>query len=424
MKYSQLFGKTVKSARSDFKASSHRLLYKGGFIRQISAGRYAFLPLGFRVWQKIYNVIKEEMDKLGAQQLVTPTLHPIEFWKKTNRDKAFGEEMMVVKDNHGAEFAIGGTAEGMMVELVKKFSPSYRDLPIIIYQFSNKFRDEKRPRGGLLRVREFMMKDAYSFTATEEDSLKIYKQFYDAYLRIAGKFDIKAVPALSVSGAIGGDYNHEFMVPSEAGEGVFYRCKSCKEAWTEDYVLESGKWRVEGGKLKNKEKNKSIKCLRCKNEMIRKRAVEWGHVFKQDHFYTKAHEGYFVDENGEKKLMWMGAYGIGVGRSMATIVETHCDKKGILWPESVSPFAAHLIGLDRTDRTDKIYKDLQKAGVEVLWDDREDTSPGEKFADADLIGCPVRLVVSEKTGEKIEYKRRDSDKTELLTIDILLKRLA
>lgn len=415
MRYSQLFGKTVKSVPSDIRATSHRLLYKGGFIRQIAAGRYAFLPLGYRVWSKIYQIIKEEMDSIGAQQLVTPTLHPIEFWRKTARDEAFGEEMMAVKDHHGATFAIGGTAEGLMVELVKKFKPSYRDLPIIIYQFSSKFRDEKRPRGGLLRVREFMMKDAYSFAATEEEALKIYEQFYQAYENIAKRFDFKAVPAISVSGAIGGDYNHEFMVPAENGEGIFFQCATCNKAYTEDY-------------MKEKHASKLDHCPRCKEEMKKIAAIEWGHVFKQDLFYTEPHKGYFIGKDGKEKPMWMGAYGIGIGRSMATIVETHNDQQGIIWPESVAPYQAQLIDVGDSrseirEETEKVYNQLLKNGIEVLWDEREDVSAGEKFTDADLIGIPVRLVVSEKTGGKIEYKRRDFNKTELLTVEQLLKRL-
>src|SRR3989344_6583842 len=212
MKYSQLFGKTVKSTPSEIKSTSHKLLYKGGFIRQISAGRYALLPLGFLVWQKIYQIIRKEMNLLGAMQITTSILHPIELWKATNRDKAFGEEMLIVKDHQDAIFAIGATAEGLMVELIKKFKPSYRDLPIVIYQFSEKFRDEKRPRGGLLRLREFMMKDAYSFHATEKDLLSWYGKFYKTYENILEKLDLKAIPVLADSGANGGGHKNTIFI--------------------------------------------------------------------------------------------------------------------------------------------------------------------------------------------------------------------
>jgi prolyl-tRNA synthetase len=414
MRYSQLFGKTTKTPEKDMTSTSHKLLYRGGFIRQISAGRYAFTPLGYRVWKKIYAIIQKEMDDMGVSQMVTPTLHPLDFWQKTNRDKAFGEEMMIVDDHHGAQFALGGTAEGMMVELVKKFNPTYKDLPILIYQFSSKFRDEKRPRGGLLRLREFMMKDAYSFTATENESLEIYHKFYDAYGRIAKTFDLDATPCISVSGAIGGDYNHEFMVKAESGEGTFYQCDKCSIGLTQDYV-------------QDKHIDSSKPCSECKKGMLIKyTAIEWGHVFKQDHFYTQPHEGYFMDKDGKKKLMWMGAYGIGVERTMATIVETHHDEKGIVWPEEVAPFKCVLIGIKNyelriTNKTKQIYEQLTKAGVEVLWDDR-DVSVGQKFADADLLGIPHRLVVSEKTGEKVEAKSRHVNKMELLSLQQLIKK--
>jgi prolyl-tRNA synthetase len=219
MKFTTLFGKTVKSIPTELKSASHRLLYKAGYIRQIAAGRYALLPLGYRVWQKIMDIIDEEMIAVGSQRIITPTLHPIDIWKITNRDQAFGKEMYTVKDHHGATFALGATAEGLMVELVKMFNPSYRNLPIYIHQFSGKYRDEKRPKGGLIRVREFVMKDAYSFDKSEKDLNGTYDKFFNAYLAIAKRMDLKVVPVLAESGAIGGEYNHEFIVESKEGEG-------------------------------------------------------------------------------------------------------------------------------------------------------------------------------------------------------------
>ncbi len=558
MKYSQLFGKTVKSTPSEIKSTSHKLLYKGGFIRQISAGRYALLPLGFLVWQKIYQIIRKEMNLLGAMQITTPTLHPIELWKATSRDKAFGEEMLIVKDHQDATFAIGATAEGLMVELIKKFKPSYKDLPIVIYQFSEKFRDEKRPRGGLLRLREFMMKDAYSFHATEEDLLVWYDKFYKAYQKIIEKMDLKAVPVLADSGAIGGDYNHEFMVTTENGEDAIFLCNKCGYAANKEkaesvfrpfvqkervlskkevegkgiigvaklakflkipvekttktllYQIDGemvavcirGEYNVNEKKLArylkaahlelagetdiekltgakvgyagplnllksvrvvwdkttegrinfesgaNKTNFHSINlnfgvdlekpkefvdireavagevCFKCKKGvLLQKKAIEFGHIFKQDHFYTKAMKGHFVNADGVETPLWMGAYGIGLERAMATIVETHHDEKGILWPKSVSPFNVHLLNLCKDlKKGEQIYKSLSEAKISVLFDERS-VSAGEKFADCDLIGIPIRLVVSDKTGEKIEWKERDKKETELLSIDEVVGRL-
>lgn len=227
MRYSQLFGKTIKTVPSDAQLISHKFLVKGGFVRRISVGRWAFLPLGMRVWEKIYRIIDEEMKAIGCQKLVVPTFHPIEIWQATARDAAFGEEMLVVDDHHGATFAIGATAEGVMVELVKMFSPSYKDLPLEVYQFSQKFRDDKRPRGGIMRVREFMMKDAYNFCAFEEQFMESYQKFYDAYLRIAERLDLQVTPVLADSGAIGGTLSHEFQVESSDGDQTYFVCDKC-----------------------------------------------------------------------------------------------------------------------------------------------------------------------------------------------------
>jgi len=563
MRYSSLFGKTTKTAPTDAKIASHKLLYKAGFVRRISTGRWAFLPLGMRVWEKIYKVIDDEMEAIGCQKLVVPVLHPIEIWKATNRDKAFGEEMLVVSDHHGATFAIGATAEGVMLELVKMFRPSYKDLPILIYQFSQKFRDDKRPRGGIMRLREFMMKDAYSFCETEEQALEVYWKFYQAYQRIAEKLDLPVVPVEADSGAIGGSLSHEFQVESPDGDQTFLVCDQCGYAaniekaesarvpinpeeeikpfkiisqptwvctmednvkhykeplWrylknvvykdlegkiyivslrgdqnvneiklrrvlgvsdlfpaTEKDLLKIGtkpgyvhSWGVKGATyigdlglpmVKNyiggqkEDATDSINvnygrdfsykiladiaeakdgdlCARCQKGHLRKRTgFEWGHCFKIDGFYSQPQEGYFIDKSGEKKLLWMGSYGIGLERTMACLVETHHDKRGMVWPEEVAPFAAHLIEVKSQKAevksfSDKVYGALVEAGVEVLYDDREEVSAGEKLADSDLIGCPVRLVVSEKTGDRVEWKYRNSEEVELLTLEEVLRRLS
>ncbi len=551
MRYSKLFGKTTKNAPNDAVAVSHKLLWQGGFIRRFSAGRWGFTPLGMRVWLKIYRIIQEEMDFIGCQQLVVPALHPVEIWKKTNRDEAFGEEMMVIDDHYGNTFVMGATGEAMMVELVKMFSPSYKDLPLEIYEFSSKFRDDKRPRGGILRVREFMMKDAYNFCANEKQFMKGYNKFYNSYLKIAKKFELPVVPVEADSGAIGGSLSHEFLLEGSFGDQTFFVCEKCgyaaniekcefqregfnleekektfkiidqpewvctmddnlkhykeplwrylknvvyKDKKKKIYIasvrgdqevneiklkralgvdsLESAtdndlkkigtkpgyvhSWGIKGvtyiGDLglpmvknyiggQKEKKTDSInvnyerdfkydkladivdakggdKCFNCAGKLKQKRGIEWGHVFKIDHFYTKPQEGYFVDKDGEKKPLWMGSYGIGIGRSVATIVELHHDDKGIVWPESVAPYKYHLIGLDLHDkqvrkRAERVYETLLSKGVEVLYDDREEVSAGEKFADADLIGIPYRLVVSKRTKGKIEIKKRKQKKAVL-----------
>lgn len=563
MRYSQLFGKTVRLAPREAVATSHKLLYRGGFIRQIAAGRYAFLPLGFRVWQKIFNLIDEEMKALGSMRVITPTLHPIEIWQVTNRDAAFGDLMFVTKDHRNATFAIGATAEGLMVELAKEFSLSYKDLPFIIHQFVMKFRDEKRARGGLIRVREFMMKDAYSFCATEKQLLEIHQKFYDAYIRIAGKLGLEIMPVEAESGALGGKTSHEMMVFADVGEDSIFVCDKCgyaaniekaefkridltpKEKMKPFKIIDQPKWvntmddnvkhyglptykylknvvyktpkgemiiaSIRGDQEVNEAKLKRVleidgdleaateadlkgigtqpgyvpswglksvtyfgdsglkmvknfigghkgdttdssnvnygrdfeykiladivnakngdPCSRCKNGRLKeKRGIEFGHVFKQDQFYTGPHKAYFVDKDGERKPMWTGAYGIGIDRAMACIVEKHHDEKGIIWPKSVAPFDAHLLAISHQQSAiskfaDKVYNELLKSKVDVLYDDREEISAGEKFADADLIGIPVRLIISEKTKDKIEWRERDKKKTELLSLAEVGRRL-
>lgn len=564
MRYSKLFGKTIKIAPAEAQITSHKLLVKGGFVRRISTGRWAFLPLGMRVWEKIYRVIDKEMRAIGCQKLVVPTLHPIEIWQATGRDQAFGEEMLVVEDHHGAVFALGATAEGVMVELVKMFRPSYKDLPIEIYQFSSKFRDDKRPRGGIMRVREFMMKDAYNFCADEKQFMKSYQKFYDAYLKIAQKLELKVIPVSADSGAIGGSFSHEFQVESPEGDQIYFVCDKCGQAaniekaefrrtplnknekikpfkiidqpeWVctmEDNIKHYGEplwrylknvvykdekgriviasvrgdqnvneikfkralgiemlepadekdllkigtkpgyvhsWGIKGvtfvGDLglpmvknyiggQKEEKTDSMNvnygrdfeyeiladivdakdgdpCANCQKGKLRmKKGFEWGHCFKTDDFYTKPQEGYFTDKDGKQKLLWMGSYGIGVERSMACIVELHHDGKGIIWPESVAPYQIYLVGVNLENKkvkntTEELYQKLLEAGVEILYDDREDVSAGVKFNDADLIGIPVRLVVSEETLKKdsVELKRRDGKKTKLIEIPEAIKEL-
>lgn len=410
MRYSELFGKTLKSIPADIQLPSHQLLVKGGFIRQISAGRFAILPLGYLVTEKIVAIIDAEMRELGSLRIETPTLHPIEIWQKTNRDKAFGDLMHIVEDHREAKFALGATAEGLMTELVKAENPTYRDFPILIHQFSQKFRDELRPRGGLLRVREFMMKDAYSFHATEEDLKVWYQKYYDSYLKLASLFDLKVVPVLADSGAIGGDYNHEFMVEARVGEDLFVECESCQSAWSLEKLEKD-----EGGKFED-----GGACPKCKSGKLKlKKSIEWAHTFNQGQFYSTPHKATYVDQDGAKKDLWQGAYGIGIGRTLATVVETHYDDKGIIWPKNISPYQIHLTSLGPTEEVsalaNKVYSDLVGQGTSVLFDDRN-VHPGEKLQDMDLIGIPFRVVISTRSigGGGVEVSYRDNEKSDVV----------
>lgn len=565
MRYSQLFGKTQKEVPKDATLASHKLLYQAGFIRESAAGRYFFLPLGQRVQDKIMKIVKEEMDAAGAQEMLTPVLHPLELWKETNRTDSAGFELMQIEDRRGGEFALGGTAEEMMVDVVRRFQLSYKDLPFNIYQFSLKFRDELRARGGLLRVREFIMKDAYSFHIDEEDFKTEYKNMWDSYVSIFKKCGLDSVVVESDNGYIGGDYCHEFVVVSEAGESRFLQTEDGKYAAHEDvaifkhedmnldeedkemelvdaergpkmehgvefhglplwqqikdvmFVDEKGRFilavirgdlDVNEIKLKHvvgahelrpahedeirdtlgsepgfispvgikdgikgdaelvivgdpslrtaknmyggaNAKNKDMLNVNIDRdykvdieadvamaqegfktedgkELKEGRGIEVGNIFQLGYHYSEKMKGAeFMGVDGKTHPYYMGCYGIGIGRTLATIVEVHHDENGIKWPKAVAPFHVYLVSLGKggdeaAQKAEDLYESLTEAGIEVLFDDRNEGA-GRKFGDADLIGLPLRLVVSSRMMEQggVEWKERDKADAEVVSFEDL-----
>lgn len=552
MKLSHYFLKTSKTVSDDDTSVSARLLKQGGFIQESVAGRYYFLPAGQRVQERIMAIIKEEMDAAGAQEMLAPILHPLELWKETNRTNTTGFELMKVRDRRGSEFVLGGTAEEMFVDLVRKFTLSYRDLPFHLYQFSPKFRDELRARGGLLRVREFIMKDGYSFHADEEDFRREYENIKKTYSRIFERLGLQTVVVEADNGYIGGEYCHEFIVESDAGESRYFTTSDGSYAAHED-VAKFEKYRdagdekmlarqdVEGKgiigvaelakflgipvekttktilfetekgevvaaaingiydinetKLKNVigcaelslarpevvenvtgakvgyagilnlpgavrvvmddslRGRKNFECGANRTDyhsininfgrdvaeperfydialakegymavgglgkLVEKKGIEVGNVFQLGLHYSSRMEGAtYTDAEGKEQPFYMGCYGIGIGRSMAAVVEKHHDEKGIVWPGSITPFHAHLIALDGGfEEANRLYEGMKKAGIEVLYDDRDKTA-GEKFADADLIGVPLRVVVSKKTLAQgsVEVKKRGESDAHLI----------
>lgn len=556
MKQSQLFGKTIKEVPTGVSTKNHELLYRGGFIRESVAGRYYFLPLGMRVHEKIMKIIEVEMEKTGAQKILTPTLHQLDLWRETNRTDTAGFELMTLKDRRGAEFALGGTAEEMIVDMVRKFNISYKDLPFNVYQFSNKFRDELRAKGGLLRVREFIMKDAYSFHADNKDFEREYKLMWKTYSTIFTKCGLETHVVAADNGYIGGEYCHEFVTESEVGESDFFVSEDGKYCAHEDVAefdhgdinpddeveemevaqqpewvqtmednekhyklpadrflknvvykntltdelvivvirgdLEVNKTKVESklrlvGQLEaatdedlekigtksgwvhswghdakyvgdfslegvknfiggQKEKDtdtinvnygRDFECeilddfavaqdgfTKDGQKLIAKKGVEVGNIFQLGYHYSKLMNATFRSKEGKDECYYMGCYGIGVGRTMATIAEIHHDENGITWPERVAPFKVHLINIGEEEETEEIYKQLQDAGVEVLWDDR-DMRPGGKFADADLIGCPYRVVVSDRSLEAggVELKKRTDKDGEIVSVEKLIEQM-
>lgn len=410
MRYEDIFGKTRKKAPSDAKAVSHKLLVRAGFIDQLMAGVFSFLPLGWRVHEKIADIIREEMNRIGGQEVFLPALQKKEQWLETKRWDTINPPLFKFKDRHKRDLALGPTHEEIITDLARRFVESYRDLPLALYQIQNKFRNEIRPTGGLLRTREFIMKDLYSFHTDPEDLGSFFSKVKDAYFKIFKRCGIKALACQASGGTIGGETTYEFQVPSPSGEDTVLKCSNCSHAFNEEVLKEMG--------LKN--------CPQCGNKEFEKiSTIEAGHIFNLGTEYSEKMNAVYTDNNGEEKLIWAGCYGIGIGRLMATIVEVSHDEKGIIWPKGVSPYETHLLLLDQEvkEKGERAYKKLLDQGVDVLYDDRKEVSPGTKFVEADLIGIPVRLVISKKTGEKIECKKRDEDKKEVIDLDQVTKRL-
>lgn len=411
MKQSQYFLKTSKEAPKDDVSPNARLLEQGGFVQKNMAGVYTFLPLGLRVLAKIEKIVREEMNAIGGQEILMPSMEPKENWQITGRWDVF-DVLFRVKSEHGYEFALGPTHEEIVTPLAKSVISSYRDLPVAVYQIQTKFRDEARAKSGLLRGREFRMKDLYSFHTSEEDLASYYKVVADAYRKI---YERLGIPALytEASGGSFSKFSHEFQVEVESGEDTLYVCNGCGLAKNSE-IYEDG-----------------VTCTDCgKSDYRETKASEVGNIFELKTRFSESFDLQFNAEDGSKQLVQMGCYGIGPSRCMGVIAEKHYDDKGLMWPESVAPFKVHLISLTGKDSkdvktaADKLYSDLQDAGIEVLYDDREGISAGEKFADSDLIGIPHRVVVSVKTlaENSVELKRRSETDSTLVTLsEIVLK---
>ena len=402
MRYSNLFGKTKKEAPKDEVSINAKLLIRAGFIEKLAAGVYNFLPLGWRVHEKIGQIIREEMNVIGGQELNLAALHPKSVWEKSGRWDKFGA-LYKLKNQSGEDLALGATHEEVLTPIISHYISSYKDLPLYLYQIQVKFRDEPRAKSGILRCREFVMKDLYSFHATEEDRASYYERVRKTYEKIFKRFGLQAIYTKASGGSFS-EFSHEFQVITDAGEDEIIYCPEGDFSENVDIT------KVKEGK----------ECDMGHGPLKRAKVIEVGNIFPLGTRFSEAFGAYFTDEKGDKKPIVMGSYGIGLGRNMGTIVEVHHDDKGIIWPESVAPYEVHLVGL--SEKADEVYKQLKDTGIDVLYDDR-DVSAGEKFATADLIGIPYRLVVSQKTGNKIEVKKRNSEKTEDLEFDSLLKLL-
>lgn len=405
MRQSNLFTKTKKEAPKDEASINAQLLIRAGFVDKLIAGVYSFLPLGWRVMKKIENIIREEINAIGGEELFMPSLQPKENWTATGRWDAM-DDLYKVKDKSGREFALGPTHEEIIVPLVQKYISSYKDIPFYAYQIQNKFRMELRSKSGLLRGREFLMKDLYSFHLEEKDLNSYYEKAKKTYFKIFERCGLGGKTYLTfASGGSFSKYSHEFQTVCDAGEDTIYICKKCSVAINKEI------------------KHETPKCPECGGEDFREeKAIEVGNIFKLNDKFSKPFNLTVKDERGEDRIIIMGCYGIGPSRLMGTIVELHHDEKGIIWPESVAPFRVHLLSLGKDEEAKKVYEALEKSNIEVLFDDR-DASAGEKFADADLIGIPYRVVVSEKSLKAggIEVKKRSEKEGKIFDSRQLLK---
>lgn len=410
MRQSKYFLKTSKTTPADDISVNAKLLEQGGFVQKVMAGIYSFLPLGRRVLEKIEDIVREEMNKIGGQEVLMPALQPKANWEATKRWSDL-DVLFKVKSQHGYEYALGPTHEEIVTPMALPVIGSYKDLPMAVYQIQTKFRDEPRAKSGLLRGREFRMKDLYSYHADEADLEKYYhKVSIPAYQAIFQRLGLEA-RLTEASGGTFSKYSHEFQVEIENGEDTIYVCKKCGLAKNKE-IFEAG-----------------VKCTGCQSSDWREiRASEVGNIFPLKTKYSAAFNLQYTDQDGKKQPVIMGCYGIGTSRLMGVLVEKFHDDKGIIWPESVAPFRVHLLSLKGAEKqADEIYQKLVDAKVEVLYDDRE-ASAGVKFADSDLVGIPMRVVVSEKTlaQNSLEVKSRAEKEARLVKIgdlsaDIIFK---
>ncbi|TSC70944.1 MAG: prolyl-tRNA synthetase [Parcubacteria group bacterium Gr01-1014_46] len=412
MRQSQLFTKTRKEAPTDETSKNAEFLIRAGYVHKELAGVYSYLPLGLRTLNNIVKIIREEMNAIGGQELLMSALQDKELWSRTDRwDDAKVDNWFKTELKSGGETGLGITHEEPLTRIMSEQVSSYRDLPILAYQFQNKFRNELRAKSGIMRGKEFMMKDMYSFSRDNDAHLNDYNKIKEAYIRIWSRLGIGDKTLVTFAdGGIFTDFSEEFQTVTESGEDVIYVHEAKKIALNKEVY-----------------NDENLKKLGIdKSELIEKKAVEVGNIFHLGTRFSDAIGLKYKDEEGNEHPVVMGSYGIGPTRLMGTLVEVLSDEKGIIWPKEVSPFQVHLVRLGNSEKTveeaDKLYGTLTKAGVEVLYDDR-DLRPGEKFADSDLIGIPVRFVVSDKTVEqdKIEVKYRTKSESEMMSEDEALK---
>jgi prolyl-tRNA synthetase len=414
MKYSNFFISTQKDVSKDVKLISHSLMLKAGMIRQETSGIYSWLPVGFRVLKKVIEIIEEIHNHHNINQILMPTIQSADIWKTSNRYESYGKEMLKITDRHDKELLYGPTNEEMITAIGKHYLKSYKELPLNLYHIQSKFRDEIRPRFGVMRAREFLMKDAYSFDLTDEDCHRTYINYFRMYLLIFRELGIPIIPVKAPSGEIGGSLSHEFHLIVDSGESEIYFSEK---------LLKNNLLDLEDSELINiKSYTSDFDNLNIeKDKLIKKKSIELGHIFLFGQKYSKPFD-LQVDTMNGKIFPYMGSYGIGISRIPAAVIEKYHDDKGIVWPKEISPFQLTIINLLTRDESccncaNSLYENLKKKKLDVLLDDR-DESAGKKFADADLSGIPLKLIIGKKflNDNLISISFRSSESEELIDI--------
>ncbi|WP_417782454.1 proline--tRNA ligase [Terasakiella pusilla] len=436
MRLSKYFLPTLKENPSEAQIVSHRLMLRAGMIRQSSAGIYSWLPLGLRVLRNIEKIVREEQDRAGCQEVLMPTIQPAELWQQSGRYDDYGKEMLRIQDRHGRDMLYGPTNEEQITEIVKMECQSYKDMPKMLYHIQWKFRDEVRPRFGIMRGREFLMKDAYSFDLDYESSKQAYNKMFVAYLRTFDRLGLKGIPMRADTGPIGGDLSHEFLVLAETGEsGVFVHkdvlefdipgddvdyegdLQPIVDKWTSLYAATD-------------EKHEESAEAELGDKLLHARGIEVGHIFHFGTKYSKPMGATVTTQEGQEIDLQMGSYGIGVSRLIGAIIEASHDENGIIWPESVAPYKVGLINLkasddDCNDACEKLYAELNAAGIDTLYDDTQERA-GAKFNNMDLIGLPWQVVIGPRGLKNgvAEVKNRATGEKEEIALDQLIAKFS
>jgi len=435
MYLSNLFIPITKDLPAEAKIKSHQLMLRAGMIKQSSAGIYSWLPLGFKIMKKIEQIVREEQNLIGAQEMLMPTIQSSELWKESGRYEDYGEEMLRIKDRQGREMLFGPTNEELITDIFRSSVKSYKSLPQILYHIQWKFRDELRPRFGVMRCREFYMKDAYSFDLNDEDAKKTYNKIFYSYIKTFNRLGLKAIPMAADTGPIGGDLSHEFIILAETGESQIYADKKIFEIDLNKYDFSdksfqkmredfSSIYAVTDEKFKEEDFSKRVK----KENQIRTRGIEIGHIFYFGDKYSKPLNCLIDTQDGKKIPVKMGSYGIGVSRLVGATIEAIYNNEVMKWPKSISPFDVVIIpsisknNKENLIKAEKVYKELKKQNIDVLLDD-VDENMSNKFKKHDLIGIPYQIIIGSKSDENSFEFKELNEKSEMLSLENIKSQL-